>query len=145
MLRIALILAVALPVAAAPPTGPAPRVSGVSNPPPPAWVAASSGSRWLAYSSFCWTTSCVDFIPPAQRADLPRVRVRLGETITFHVRFAPKSVTVTMLPGGKPQTLAAARSARWRVRSVGTLVLAAKGPQGSASYVAKLVAPRTGY
>src|SRR5213592_4291796 len=65
--------------------------------PPPAWIETHTTARWLAYSSYCWKTRCVDYLPPASRPDLPRVRVARGGVVRIHFAFVPKDVRVTLL------------------------------------------------
>ncbi len=137
-------LLVALAPAVGPPTAPPPRVDGTSAEPPPAWVEAGTRSRWLAYSSFCWTTACVDFIPPQSRPDLPAVSAKVGTTVRFHLRFMPRTATLALLGPGGPQQqwkLAPGRVIEWRVRRGGVLLLSARASAGSAGYAIRL---RTG-
>lgn len=129
--------------AARPPTPP-PKVSGAGSAPPPAWVEFGSRSRWLAYSSYCWTASgkaaCVDFIPPQLRRDLPAVAVRPGTVLRFRLAFRPISVKLVLLAPGPRRTwsLAAAASTSWRAVRAGTLLLETKGAGGSAGYALKV-------
>ena len=121
------------------PGTPPPNVQGTTSEPPPAWTSAQGSERWLAYGSFCWRTACVDFIPPARRTDLPKLTARAGATIGIHLGFAPKSVRVRVLDTGQAYPLAAARDTRWRVRGSGVILVEARGANGSASYVARIV------
>jgi hypothetical protein len=80
MVRRALLLSLALiaigaPLARALPPGPPPKRG---DGPPPAWLEKRGTDRWLAYSSFCWTTMCADFVAPQLRTDLPRIRLARG-------------------------------------------------------------------
>jgi hypothetical protein len=109
---------------------------GEASGPPPAWIETATGDRWLAFSSFCWKTTCVDFLPPEMRPELPRLTVRRGESVRFHLGFVPRAVTVTA--GGKTARLAARRIASWRAPKGGIVVVNARGTGGSASYVARL-------
>jgi hypothetical protein len=71
------------------------------------------------------------------RRDLPRIAVRPGEVITFHLGFVPRSLSLRV--GARTYTLRSARTAAWRVRGRGgVVVLQAFAPRGDASYVARL-------
>jgi len=120
------------------PRPPAPKVSGAATAPPPAWIETARGDRWLAFSSFCWKTTCVDFIPPAMRPELPRIALRRGETVRFHLAFRPTSLR--LLVGNRAFKLAARRVVAWRVSGGGLAVLEARAAQGSTSYAARLSA-----
>ena len=122
------------------PPGPPPRVSGVSSAPPPAWVESTRGARWLAYSSYCWKTTCADFVPPRQRSDLPRVAARVGERLGIHLGFRPTRVTLTLMNGPKDRvfTVVPLRNTSWRVMGLGTLLVDVASLGGSASYAARL-------
>ena len=124
-----------------PPKSPPPHVSGTAAAPPPAWISVGARSAWMAYSSFCWKTACVDFIPPAQRPDLPRVTVARDVTVRFHLGFAARNVGIVMPSSTKRIALPGGRVIAWRPPARGVVVLDAKGPGGSASYVVRLVAP----
>jgi hypothetical protein len=130
--------------AAAAPTDPPPETGTVS--PPPAWVETAGGDRWLAFSSFCWTGTegsnppalCVDFIPPGMRDDVPRITLRRGQVVRFHLGFTPTRLTATV--GKKTYRLHPREVAAWRVRGKGgTLLLDVRSESGDgASYVARL-------
>ena len=121
------------------PGTPPPDVKGTTSEPPPAWASAEGPGRWLAYGSFCWRTACVDFIPPSRRTDLPKLTAPAGATIGIHLRFVPKSVRVRVLDTGRAYSLVAARDTRWRVRGSGVILVEARGANGSASYVVRIV------
>jgi hypothetical protein len=134
-LAAAVCLATAATAAARPPA-PAPDRGSLS--PPRAWVATPAGDRWLAFSTSCWTTGCIDYVNPEMRRDLPRIAVRRGEVIRFHLGFAPRSLSLRV--GTRTYTLRAGRTAAWRVRGRGgVLLLQAFGGKGDAGYVARLV------
>jgi hypothetical protein len=90
------------------PTEPAPAAQGAAPPterppaldiedgPPPAWIETETGSHWLAYSSYCWGTGCIDYVDISSRQDVPLVRVRKGETVRFHLGFDPSKVSLTL-------------------------------------------------
>jgi len=121
------------------PKPPPPKVSGAASSPPPAWIETTAGDRWLAFGSYCWKTLCADFIPPEMRPELPRITLRRGETVRFHVGFAPRSLTLGV--GGKTFKLAARRVSSWRAVRGGLATLHARAASGSASYVARLRLP----
>lgn len=136
---VALVAAVAAGAWPGPPTGAAPKLDQPG--PPPAWVESTTFSRWLAFSSYCWKTSCVDMLPPATRPDLPVFRPRRDQLLRFHLRFLPTQAKLTVLNGGmsKQYRLRPARVLTWRAAKGGILTLAVHASSGSASYVIRLV------
>lgn len=108
--------------------------------PPPAWVETEAGAFWLAYSSFCWTNLCVDYVAAADREDLPRIPVRAGERIRFHLGFRADALALHA-PGGDSVELDPADPV-WIVDGAGPFslfALAAAGEDGAdASYAAVL-------
>ncbi|MHB8690089.1 MAG: hypothetical protein ACYDHH_02485 [Solirubrobacteraceae bacterium] len=81
-----------------------PRTPGPSAP-PPAWVHVIDGSRWLAFASYCWSTNqghgaCVDMVGPEQRRDIPKLAVKPGELLRFHLAFTAKSVDLYLGQSG---------------------------------------------
>lgn len=140
MVRAALAaLLIAAPVAATPPTAPPPKVSGVGTAPPAAWLELPDApSRWLAYGSFCWKTTCADFLPPQMRPDLPRARVRVGSTVRFHLGFKPSQLRLELVGGARTWTLRPARVSSWRVARRGVVSLTARAGGRDASYVIRL-------
>lgn len=139
---VAAVLGVASPAAAAsPPAAQPPKVTGAEAAPPPAWIELPAArSRWLAYSSFCWRTSCVDFLPPQMRPDVPHVRVGLGKRVRFHLAFEPTRLTLELGgTAGRSWRLAPDRASSWRVAARGLFVLHARGASGSASYLVRLL------
>ena len=124
----------AVSTAAARPAGPMPR--GALSP-PAAWVGTAAADRWLAFSTSCWTRGCVDYIPPERRRDLPRIVVRPGERIVFHLGFTPRSLSLRV--GRRSYALPASAAPSWRVRGGGVVALQAFGPRGDASYVARFI------
>lgn len=128
--------------AAAKPKEPPPRVPGVRSAPPPAWVETRGGDRWLAFSSYCWTVTCIDSRPFGQRRDIPRIAVDGGEVVRFHLGFLPTKLWVEL--GSRIYPLEARRVAAWRVRGKsGFAVLHALKAEGDgrfrAEYVTRLV------
>ena len=119
-LAIALV-AIPAAVAASPPSGTLPQVAGVKDSPPPAWIETSAGPKWLAFSSYCWKSTCADFIPhhcPDRR--IPKLLLRRGELVRFHFQFQPKSVDVTV--GRRKSTpVTPRRIASWQATREGLL------------------------
>ena len=121
------------------PKPPPPRVKGpVQNAPPPAWIETKGGDRWLAFSNYCWRTTCLDFIAPALRPEVPRIRVCRGETVRFHLGFGVRKLAVRV--GTRTFPLAPSRVASWRVQGAGIAVLEAISTGNfGVDYVARLV------
>jgi hypothetical protein len=132
----ACLLAVAAPVALALPPGPPPKQGGG---PPPAWLEKPGTDRWLAYSSYCWTTMCADFLPPDSRPDLPRIQLAPGTLVRFHLGLRPTSLRLARFGGGRTWRLARTRVSAWKVAARGIYVLDAHAAAGSASYVFRIV------
>ena len=108
--------------------------------PPPSWIETNQRSTWLAFGSYCWTTMCVDMIPPAMRKDLPTVTITRGAPVRVHLAFIPRSGQAFILRGGR-QTTVKLRSNRvlvWRPRIAGVVLVDVKGEQGSAGYFFRL-------
>lgn len=122
--------------AAAAPPGPPPKVSGANAAPPPAWVEAGVVEKWLAYSSYCWKTACVDFVPPAMRKDIPVLTIKRGRLVKIHLRFAPAELSVSQ--GAKTTRLAPARVATWRPGTGLATIIARPESGGDASYLVRI-------
>jgi hypothetical protein len=140
MVRRALLLSLALiaigaPLARALPPGPPPKRG---DGPPPAWLEKRGTDRWLAYSSFCWTTMCADFVAPQLRTDLPRIRLARGATVRFHLGFRPASLTVTH-SGGRSWRLPPTRVVAWRAADPGVYLLQSGVVGGDASYAFRVI------
>jgi hypothetical protein len=140
MVRRALLLSLALiaigaPLARALPPGPPPKRGGG---PPPAWLEKPGTDRWLAYSSFCWTRMCADFVAPQLRTDLPRIRLARGATARFHLGFRPTSLTLAR-SGGRSWRLPPTRVVAWRAAGPGVYLLQAGVVGGDASYAFRVV------
>lgn len=131
-----LLLAALAGYAAAAPPGPPPKVSGANAAPPPAWIEAGMTQKWLAYSSYCWKTACVDFVPPAMRKDIPVLTVKRGTPAKIHLRFAPARLSVSQ--GTKTTRLAPARVATWRPGAGLATIVARPKAGGDASYVIRI-------
>ena len=140
---IALGLAFAAPALAATwpgqPTANPPKLQQPS--PPPAWIETHTRSSWLAYSSYCWKTTCADFLPPASRTDLPRVRLTRGASVRIHFAFLPRDARVTLISAhaAKRVSLKRARIVEWKPSAPGVAVIETHAAAGSASYTARIV------
>jgi hypothetical protein len=106
--------------------------------PPPSWIETQARSAWLAYGSYCWTTTCVDMIPPSSRPGLPTFDVTRGKAIRVHLGFSAKSVSLSINTtpiGAKLDPTR--RIASWRATRGGILTVFARAA-GDASYVVRL-------
>lgn len=129
------------------PSPPAPRITGVSAGPPPAWLETERGNLWLGYSSYCWGTACVDFVAPRcqNSKQTPRIRLRRGERVTAHLRFRPTELGLAQLGShGARRTVRQKRlrlssHPSWVVSRSGVFSLFARAKGGDASYVACVV------
>jgi len=132
-----LTLLIATLVATVPPGAP-PKPATPSGP-PPAWVESGTRSTWLAYSGYCWRTTCADYLPPASRPDLPALVATRGTRVAIHLAFRPSSASVTVL-GATPLTtkLAVDRVLTWRPTRGGVFTVNLKTAAGSASYAGRL-------
>jgi hypothetical protein len=121
-----------------PPAAKPPKLS--QSGPPPAWIETHTKSSWLAYSSYCWKTTCADYLPPQSRTDLPVVVVRRGATVRVHFAFAPTQVHVTTFVGTrlKHAIFRPVRTVNWRPTITGVVSFDLRGGSGSASYVARV-------
>lgn len=118
------------------PPGPPPTVAGAPVAPPPAWIEAGRVERWLAYSSYCWKTACVDMLPPEMRPDVPTVAVPPGRAALLHFGFLPRSVTVSKV-SGPSRRLPPARAVTWRPGG-GLYLITARSQAGSAGYLVRI-------
>jgi hypothetical protein len=141
-----MLVAIAAPTsgafAAVRPPQPPPK-PGPMGGPPPAWIEAGGLSTWLAYGSYCWLANghggCVDFIPAAQRPDVPRLALAPGELLIVHLSFSPTSrVELLDSDGLTLRRLARAKVVRWRASRFGILLISAKSAYGEAEYVVRL-------
>jgi hypothetical protein len=84
----------------------------------------------------------VDFIPPQNRPDLPRIFVRRGFALRLHLGFRPRELSITVQSGrNRKQTkLEPERVARFTPSRGGLLTVFARpaAAGGDASYVARL-------
>jgi hypothetical protein len=124
-------------VPSATPADPPPERPGEG--PPPAWVETEGGSIWLAYSTYCWGSTCADFVAPSCAGDTsaPRVELRRGETVRFHLGFDPGEASLTFFPeGGEPDgvTLDPSRTPAWQADRAGAFTVFAGGDGRDASY-----------
>ena len=137
MLLAVLLLGTACAADAAP-KEPPPTVPGVQSSPPPAWLETRAADRWLAFFDYCWTSTCIDSRPVAQRIDIPRIRVVRGELVRFHFGFRPASLVLKV--GSRSYRLKPARVASWRVAGPsGVLEVTGRVSGRRAAYVARLV------
>lgn len=122
------------------PPATAPPKLGALDEPPPAWMAASSGTSWMAYGTYCWG-SCVLMRGPAEHDDLPRLDVQPGETLAFHLEFDPTELSLSISADGEPQqmSLPARRNVTWEATRGGVVSLAARRGGSDASYHARVV------
>jgi hypothetical protein len=127
-----------------PPITPKPTLTGFSSRPPAAWLETEAGSFWLGYSSYCWTTACVDFVAPScgDTEHTPKITVRREELVTVHLGFEPTELALHYLSGNQipraedQRTLELSRSPTWRAERDGPFSLFVRGKGGDASYVA---------
>jgi hypothetical protein len=154
-----LLAATATSSVAAPPSPPPATTTG----PPPAWVAVAPASRpdlpgpgtagvWLRTGSTCWAPPggpavCGD--TPLWVSGVPRVVVRRGGRLTFHLGFQPTGVVLlraglrrvvrdgrVVTLQGRVYRLGAAPAVSWRVRVPGgRAILFASAPQGSVTHL----------
>jgi hypothetical protein len=134
-------LGAAAPAAAwpGPPRTAAPHVKGASGP-PAAWLETRTRSVWLAFSGYCWKTTCADFPPPQSRTNLPVVRVRRGALVRVHFAFTPSEVHATTFAGTtlRHAALRPARTTGWRPPRAGIVSFDVRGTSGSASYLVRV-------
>jgi hypothetical protein len=142
-MKLALVLLAALLLAgcgsssARPPSAAAPTIK---NGPPASWLETNAGSRWLGYSSYCWTTRlegnkgtgiCADFLAPkCSQMSVPKLSVQRGETVRAHLGFQPLEASVDHARATLEGT-----TVNWRVQQAGPFLLFAKAKDGDASYV----------
>jgi hypothetical protein len=143
-MRAALLVALALPLAACgsrshalQPSTPSPSTGRPG--PPPAWIETKAGSRWLGYSSSCWTVrngnestgSCADFLAPkCGQPGVPNLQLQAGETVRAHLGYSPTEASVDV----SAATLRG-RIVEWRVTGPGGFTLFTRAADGDASYV----------
>lgn len=85
------------------PTATPPKSSPPTSPegaPPPAWLESDSGSYWLGFSTFCWTSLCADYIAPTCGAPhVPTLVLKKGERVRVHLGFKPKQISLDYFDG----------------------------------------------
>ena len=120
------------------PAPPVPKPATAAGP-PPAWAETSTKSVWLAFSGYCWKTTCADYLPPASRPDLPTIRLAHGAGIRVHFGLRPSKLSITLL-GAKTttRTVAPVQVITWRPGESGVATFSLKGSSGSASYAARI-------
>lgn len=130
-----------------PPRSPAPRLA--QQGPPPAWVETRTKTRWMAFSSYCWSAPagattrkavCADMIPPQSRTDLPILGVRRGEVVRIHLAYVPRSVHLTLYRAMsfKHYVFPPRRVLSWRAAGTGVAALDVRAAAGTASYLVRV-------
>lgn len=97
--------------------------------PPPAWLETPRENVWLAYSSYCWTTVCADYLPPSCET-APQIRVSRGDRVRAHLQQKPRSLNLLLLPGESRPL----EEPEWTVDVEGAFSLVAQAERGDASY-----------
>jgi hypothetical protein len=92
--------------------------------------------KWLAYSTYCWKVTCVDYISPEMRKDLPVLRIRRGQSVTVHLGFIPSQLTVSQ--GDRTKRLVPRRTATWRPGLGVASIFAVRKAGGDASYAVRI-------
>jgi hypothetical protein len=115
------------------PSTPAPASARIG--PPAAWLETRAGSRWLGFSSFCWSKGnkgvCGDSIAPeCGQKGVPDVPVERGETVRAHLGYTPEEASVE-----HADAKLHGRIVTWQVDSAGPFMLFTRGKGGDASYV----------
>jgi hypothetical protein len=141
--------ALASAVPSAPPPGGGP---SVGTGPGAAWVETAAGDRWLGSGGGCWAEPgappvCALVLPNAP--GMPRIPMRAGEIVTFHLGFAPTGVVSlrgnirtkgNRTLNGRAYRLGATTTVTWKVRGrSGRARLSAAGENGDASYLFDVV------
>jgi hypothetical protein len=140
-MKLALLLPLAVTVAACGsaatrPNGPAP--SAGAHGPPPAWIETKGASRWLGYSSYCWSFKegnsrahgCADMAAPkCSQQSVPKLSVASGERVRAHLRYDAQQASVE-----GTETKLSGRTVEWHVHRAGPFLLFTKGGPGDVSY-----------
>lgn len=109
--------------------------------PPPVWVEARSGDRWLAFGSYCWSAggraTCFDPLPPEARKDIPRIVLRRGEIVRFHLGSRPRALGLSI--GRQIFTLPRVAAPRWHVDGKSGIALLYTKRASTVSYHARFV------
>ncbi len=129
-----------------PPQTAAPRLERQG--PPAAWVESASHSRWMAFSSYCWSAPiatgrkavCADMIPPQSRTDLPTLRVSRGELLRIHLGFSAREAHLTLFQqlGFRHYVLRTGRLLTWRVSNEGVVSVDVRAAAGDGAYLLRL-------
>jgi hypothetical protein len=116
--------------------------------PPPAWVETLSQSKWMAFSSYCWSAAsgsvrkavCADMIPPQSRNDLPTLTVRRGQMLRIHLAYSPREAHVTLFHrlSFQHDALRPGRVLAWRVAGSGVVSVDTRAASGEAAYLVRL-------
>jgi hypothetical protein len=110
-------------------------------PPSPAYVIVDGATRRLAQSSYCWRTTCADYVRPrCGDRRTPTVRVRKRQRARFRIGFDPTQVGLIYV--GRLEVryvlrFAASRTVAWRVRAFtgrDEFILTARSALGDTSY-----------
>jgi hypothetical protein len=139
------------------------RICGRTRPrktlaPPPGCIATALERRKLALGSYCWSRRgrgvCVNAVPPSLRTDIPRLKARPSEIVSFELRMIPQKVVLSIQRDGHIEqvALAPSRVMRWEVPPTfqtppnGALLwLFVRAPRsrsgGSVTYLAHLATP----
>jgi hypothetical protein len=122
------------------PSSPPPTLTDVSSAPPPAWVETEGGKYWLGFSTYCWESTCADYVAPeCSSKHVPTIAVRRGETVRFHLGFQPTRLSIEFFRRTEPtgrEKLEPSQAASWAVPHGGVIWLSADVERGDASYVA---------
>src|SRR6266536_6480645 len=99
--------------------------------PLPAWVETLLRSKWMAFSSYCWSVwsgssrkaICADMIPPQSRDDLPTLTARRGQMLRIHLAYRPREAHLTVFHplSFRHYALRPARVLEWRVAGSGVV------------------------
>lgn len=123
------------------PSAPTPKGAPPEAPkgaPPAAWLETESGSYWLGFSTYCWSTSCADYITPTcGEAHVPTLELKKGEQVRLHLGFKPKETSLTYFNGTESFADPQFAYPKFTVDREGVFsVFAAAGEEGGdASYV----------
>ena len=86
-------------------------------------------------------------LPPANRSDLPVLRLPAQGSVRIHLVFRPSSLSVRIVSGAKlgPLLKLPTRAVvDWYPVRAGVAIIEARGPHGSASYILRLTPSSAG-
>ena len=105
-------------------------------------MIVGGSSHRLAQSSYCWQTTCADFVPPrCGDGRTPSIRVRRGVLVHFRLGFSTREVVLTVGDPAqhRPVRLRTTPPIRWEVTRGGVALLFARAKTGGdSSYAACL-------